>query len=164
MTSRSRARWAAALLAAFAVVQWADGQDRDAAPEPAEAPPPQAVALAPELRLDKLARRTHQEPAGDLFAARSWEALAREEARRNAPPPPPPPKPQAPPLPFAYMGKLVEDGRVTVFLTNGERNWIVRAGDTVEGAYRVDAIEEQAVALTYLPLGIRQTLATGGAP
>ena len=115
----------------------------------------------PSLQLERLALRSQPETAGDPFIARSWEALAGEEARRNALPPPPPPPPQAPPLPFTFMGKLIDDDRVVVFLTNGVRNWVVRAGDTIDDAYRVEAIGDERMTLTYLALQIPQELAIG---
>ena len=132
------------------------------AAERPEQPQPRAETSAvPDLELDKLERRAHTKPDGDPFGAKSWEEMARAEARKNAPPPQPA-KPQAPPLPFVYMGKLVDDGETTVFLTKDNRNYILRQGDTVDGVYRVDKIDERAVSLTYLPLKIKQTLALGG--
>jgi hypothetical protein len=116
-----------------------------------------------EIELDRIAARKSGAPAGDPFRALSWQSVAQEEARKNAPPPPPPPPPQAPPLPFTYMGKLIEDGRVVVFLTQGDRNYIVHPGDTIDGTYRVDAVTEQRLSLTYLPLKQKQELAFGGA-
>ena len=37
----------------------------------------------------------------------------------------------------------------------------VRQGDTVNGIYRVEQIAPGAITLTYLPLGLQQTLQTG---
>jgi len=37
-----------------------------------------------------------------------------------------------------------------------------RAGDTLDGSYRIDSIGEDAVELTYLPLNARQVLSTRG--
>ena len=140
-----------------------------------EGPPPAAPAARTlgtaserpsdrvEINLDRLAARKGVAPASDPFRPLTWQSVAQEEARKNAPPPPPPPPPQAPPLPFTYMGKLIEDGRIVVFLTQGDRNHIVRQGDTIDGTYRVDAVTEQRLALTYLPLKQKQELALGGA-
>lgn len=119
------------------------------------------VAAVPSLELERLALRAQRETAADPFDARSWETLAAEEARRNAPPPPPPPR--APPLPFTFLGKLIDGDQVTVFLTNGTRNWVVRVGDTIDGAYRVDAIGAERMTLTYLALAKPQELAFGEA-
>jgi hypothetical protein len=105
------------------------------------------------VQLDRLARRAGPAPAGDPFRARSWEPEQRPTLRHVAPPPP-----QAPPLPFAYLGRMIDGEDTTVFLVRQDRNYVVRAGDTLDGAYRVAKIEEDALVLTYLPLGTEQTL------
>ena len=77
----------------------------------------------------------------------------------------PPPRPEAPPLPFTYLGKLVEDGRTTLFLAREDRNYVVRAGDTIDGTYRIEEIRDAAAVFVYLPLKSKQTLAfAAGAP
>lgn len=166
---KQRDRWivlAVALVLSLTAARWSGSEDGvaparavvAAAPRVERAPAPAGV---PDLDLDRLAARQPLAPADDPFLARSWQAMAEEEARRNAPPPPPPPPPQAPPLPFAYLGKLVEETRVVVFLTQGDRNHVVRAGDTLDGTWRVDEIDEHAVSLTYVPLGQQRSLAFG---
>lgn len=123
------------------------------------ADPAASAARVPGLELERLARRAQRGAERDPFSA-----LAAEEVRRNAPPPPPPPPPQAPPLPFTYLGKVIDAGGATVFLTNGDRNWVVRSGETIDGAYRVEAIGDRTMTLTYLALGLRQELEIGAAP
>jgi hypothetical protein len=156
-----------ALALTLVAVKWAGGQDRtddglaaarwtDEAVKPARVAPASTAAAEglPELRLDRLASRTSPAPAGDPFQTRSWEPAPApvQTSRRRAPPP------QAPPLPFAYMGKLVEDTTTTVFLARQDRNYIVRAGDTVDGTYRVETVGEDALEFLYLPFKARQTL------
>ena len=68
-----------------------------------------------------------------------------------------PAKREAPPLPFKYLGKMVEDGKLSVFLTNGDESITVHAGERV-GDYRVDKITEAEVRFTYLPLKTKQSL------
>lgn len=85
--------------------------------------------------------------------------------------PPPPPKPAAdrihlpapvaPPLPYAYMGKMVDNGKLTVFLTREDRPYVVHAGDVLDSQYRVDAIRPPQIELTYLPLKQKQLLHMG---
>lgn len=108
------------------------------------------------LNLEKLQRAPAEDAATDLFAAKSW----------YVPPPPPkpmsPPPPSAPLLPFAYMGKLIEDGQTTVFLTKQDRNYVVKTGDTIDGTYKVEEVSARILTLTYLPLNIKQTLMIGG--
>ena len=88
----------------------------------------------------------------DLFAARSFQ-----------PPPPPPPvmraeAPQAPPLPFAYEGRMEKNGRTVVFLAEGETPVIAREGMDLANGYRVEKITENAITFVYKPLGQRQQL------
>ncbi len=109
--------------------------------------------------MTRLGARTASASRADLFSAVDWDRKAQEEElRRNPPKALPPPPPQAPPLPFRYLGKLIEDGRTTAFIVSGERNLIVREGDTLQGAYRVERIEDQSMTFTYLPLKQSQML------
>lgn len=170
MAMPSRARWLVLGIALALVAARLVGREEEAPPAAPEVRAARAPATASDrgsdpvsIDLDRLAARKGGEPASDPFRALSWQSVAQEEARKNAPPPSPPPPPRAPPLPFTYMGKLIEDGRIVVFLTQGDRNHIVRQGDTIDGTYRVDAVTEQHLSLTYLPLKQKQELAFGGA-
>jgi hypothetical protein len=165
----SMQRWAilgTALAVTLAAMKWA-GSNQDLEVKRAQSPhasaadgPSREAQAAPHLELEKL-RRPQQEAAGaDPFARRNWDVAARAEARRNAPPPPPP-APRAPPLPFTYLGKAVEQGKVTVFLSRGDNTYIARAGDTLDGQYRVERVDQGMVVFRYLPLGQRQQLALG---
>jgi hypothetical protein len=78
--------------------------------------------------------------------------------------PAPAPPPTAPPLPFTFMGKLLSGPEAKVFLTLGDRNLVLREGDTVDATYRVEKIAEGAITLVYLPLDERQTIITGESP
>ncbi|MHA6911016.1 hypothetical protein ACQUJS_21820 [Ralstonia pseudosolanacearum] len=93
---------------------------------------------------------------GQAFPSRDW-------APPPPPPPPPapPPKPTAPPLPFVVIGKKWEDGQWQVFLGRNEETFVVKAGDTFDGRYRVDSIAPPSMTLIYLPLKARQTLTIG---
>lgn len=93
-----------------------------------------------------------------LFARRDW----------TPPPPPPsnaplpsPPPPVAPPLPFKYIGKSLQDGVWEIYLARNDRTYLVRDGATIDGAYRVDAIRPPTLTLTYLPLDQVQQLNIG---
>ena len=76
-------------------------------------------------------------------------------------PPPPPPAPTAPPVPFTVIGKGLADGAYEVYLANGERTYVVRAKEVIDGMYRVDAIAPPTLTLTYLPLNQVQQLNIG---
>ena len=118
----------------------------------------------PKVQLDKLDSRSIGEASKDPFAVP--RPKVKKQVVRKPPPvlvdrTPPPPPPSAPPLPFKYMGKLVDGGEVSVFLTHGSRNLVVHAGDTIDSKYRVDQIADSKMTLTYLPLQERQTLKFG---
>ena len=72
-----------------------------------------------------------------------------------------PEKPVAPALPFTYGGRYTEGNNTIVFLNEGAKMHTVRLGDTVNGTYRIEKIDPDAITLSYLPLGQRQTLQTG---
>jgi len=121
---------------------------------------------APALDLKKLQRPRALDPDGDPFGPRSFKPAppkitpqAAQAALAAAAPPPPPP--QAPPLPFVYMGRLSEDSSSTVFLTLGDRNLVVKPGDTIDNTYKLEEVGDSAIVLTYLPMNQRQTLPIG---
>ena len=93
-------------------------------------------------------------PPVDPFARRNF-ASAQAAAQAAAAPPSPPP---APPLPFVYLGKAIEDGKLEIFLGRGERSYSVRAGQKIDDEYRVDKLTQNSVSFTYLPSKTRQTL------
>jgi hypothetical protein len=86
---------------------------------------------------------------------------------------PPPPKPAAPPpaearptppaLPYRVAGTLTHDGVKKVVLVRGERVLTVEEGDTLEGGYRVEAINNDEITLVYVPLDTRERLAVASA-
>lgn len=176
----ARGRWAAYALAltVTALAMWGIGGAEEgvvaAVPakngtRPATSPRQEsangAVDAPPALDLTRLGPRASNASRTDLFAAVDWERkVQEEEVRRNPPRPVPPPPPQAPPLPFRYLGKMMEDGRTTAFIVSGERNLIVREGDTVQDAYRVERIDDQAMTFTYLPLKQSQVLSFTAVP
>ncbi len=99
-------------------------------------------------------REQYAAQAGDLFAPHSWQ-----------PPPPPPPKPaapKAPPLPFLYLGKVLEGGEILVFLGQGPRTHLLRRGDVL-AEYKIDEITPTQITLVYLPLNEKQHLTFGSA-
>jgi hypothetical protein len=76
-----------------------------------------------------------------------------------------PPVPTAPPLPFAYIGTFTPEGeRPVFFLTQGDRVYNVRVGETLDNLYSVDGFSNGQLLLTYKPLKIQQQLAIGGGP
>lgn len=114
------------------------------------------VALLPRAQLIPApAAGAASAASRDLFSTRNW-----------TPPPAPaassaPPAPVAPPLPYVFVGKKQEADTWEVYLTRGELTFVARQGETLEGTYRVDAIQPPTLSLTYLPIGQVQTIAIG---
>ena len=177
VTSKLRAIFlVAALSLTLAAVRWADTltdmSEANAGPvsEPSQRagpdPKPRSGAeAAPALDLGKLRRRPPVEPDGETFGPRSFRPPPPKAAKGTpaaiALAAAPPPLPQAPPLPFAYVGRLVEDRDTTVFLAQGERNLVVKPGEVIDNTYKLEEIGDRTLVLTYLPLSQRQTLPTG---
>ncbi len=120
-----------------------------------------ARADTPGIDLDRLVNRTPGTAERDPFALpqpKVAKRIARTGARAPIAPPVPP---SAPPMPFTYMGKLRSGSDTAVFLTQGERNLVLREGDTIDSTYRVEQIADRAITLVYLPLDERQTIVIG---
>src|SRR5262245_39527928 len=79
------------------------------------------LADRPGLRLGNLEQKAARQPVTGAFEPRSWTPPAPVV---KAPPPPPP---QAPPLPYTYIGKMMDGAEVVVFLVRQERNYVVRS-------------------------------------
>lgn len=137
-----------------------------ASTSPSVAPPSVVEPIVPAQRVgdaqvlvprDQLVRAGERAPVRDLFSQRSWA--------------PPAPKPQpvvvpvvaptAPPLSFVYLGKKLEGGQWEVYLGQGEKTFVVREGQMLDGQYRVDSIKPPQMELMYLPLGQSQNLSIG---
>lgn len=110
------------------------------------------AAALERLRIDRPAAAEGGE-IRDLFASRSGFV---------PPPPPPAASAEMPALPFAYFGKLIENGRVTVYLAGQERNFAVREGDVIDGVYKVVRIAPPLMTLVYLPSRRKLALDIGG--
>jgi len=93
-----------------------------------------------------------------VFGRQDWTPPPPPQAVVKAPPPPPP---MAPPLPFTFIGKSVGGGAWEVYLARGDRTYVVRANEVIDGMYRVDAIAPPVLTLTYLPLNQVQQLNIG---
>ena len=62
-------------------------------------------------------------------------------------------EPSAPPVPnnpYIYAGKLLENGEMVVFLTNGRDNYAVKNGDTLDDEWKVKAIHSTEMILLNL--------------
>lgn len=96
---------------------------------------------------------------GDPFAPVTWVPPEPAIAAPTAAP-----EPSAPPLPFTYLGRLVEGTDEVVFLGAGQRNLTAKVGDIVEEQWRLTHVAGDRIEFLYLPLGLTQTLTTGPQP
>jgi hypothetical protein len=112
-----------------------------------------------DLDLSRLDRATVAVAAqdGDPFAARNFNARPAQQAQVAAAPQAPA-APDVPPLPFRYIGHMVEDGKTTLFLAAGDEPIMARVGEKVASQWRLEKVTEQEVVLTYLPLKKKQSL------
>jgi hypothetical protein len=126
----------------------------------AKSPASRSAAEAPaDLDVSGLYREAPNELESNLFSP----------PKPPAPPSPPPrrqvaeapPKPTAPPLPFRILGQMIDDGTATLFLTQGSQSYSVKAGDTINDQYRLEAITETQATFLYIPLQERQVLVIG---
>jgi hypothetical protein len=119
-----------------------------------------AALLIPEKRvaevdldISRLERRAAEAPAGDPFAPRTFGAPQQQQAAAAAPQ-----KPEAPALPFRYMGKVIEDGKLEYLLLRGDEHLVVTAGQKIDAEYRLDKVTASTLTFTYLPMKTKQTL------
>jgi hypothetical protein len=109
-------------------------------------------------------------PVVDPFAATSWASAAHAvpdaavaqiaEAGSATPAAATSAPPSAPPLPFVYIGRYVEGQRQVVMLMKGDQLLLLAQGDTIDDMYRIERITADRIELTYLPLGMRQSMRT----
>ena len=169
-----------ALVATLLAVVWLEendvGMEETVQPiVPARAAPNKASSTLDKksdmafLTVDQLGQRKFNPEADDIFAPTSWQPkrspagsaqspFGLGQAAKPVPPPIVAPPPTAPPLPYKYVGKITEGEITRIFLSKAEDNYIAEVGKRLEADYRVDRINDDAIELTYLPLGIKQTL------
>ena len=111
---------------------------------------PAAQADDGGIDLSRLNRGEASAPQSDLFARRDFTPQ-KQQAKAMVE------KPVAPPLPFRYFGKLIENGKTEVYVMRGEDLLAVAPGEKL-GEYRVDAVSDSSISFTYLPLKTKQTL------
>jgi hypothetical protein len=126
------------------------------------------VVAKSELALDKLQRTSHKKVGKNLFAAKSWGGATRRHPQSRdaavvAPQIAAPVEPVAPPLPFSYIGKMLdeESGKLVLYLSKGDVPYSVSVGDLIDGIYRVEGVSEAEVTLIYVPLNVKQVLIIG---
>jgi hypothetical protein len=145
-----------------AAVHFSGPEERDV-PAPAASPSAQGtppVVAPPKDSLADLLANARRAPlprkvAGDPFAGRAPAPAPATQVQAA----PVPPKPVAPPFPFKYAGWF-QEGRdpAKVYLSRGDAVFPVKPGDVLEG-FRIDAIQDERIEVTYLASGEQSSLA-----
>lgn len=160
----------ALLLATLAAVVFAPDDEK-------QAPPPRerrvGAAAQPAATVDRTSTTERDTPLAlpeltpvteDIKATEDTESSPPDPFRVTswvvAPPPPPTPEPTAPPLPFKYLGKLIDGGSHIVFLSDKNNYLVAREGDRID-AWRVEEITPKRMTFLYEPLKKRQELVIG---
>lgn len=186
MTSKrlSTRQWVlgVALVASLAATFWAaqSGDDPAAAVQPvagnsrrAAVPAAVAVAVVGAASAADLAQLpTDWQPV----QRKVWAAPPDAQFAAWAPPPPPPappavkappfvaPAPVAPAFPYQIIGSLVQNGQTQAFLASPTRSLNARAGEVIDGQWRVDQVSATGITLTWLPGQIKQQIAPRALP
>ena len=179
MTSKrlSTRQWVlgAALVASLAATFWAAQSDGDAegVVQPvAGSNRRAALPVAKAASATEVVAPTDWQPV----QRKVWAAPPDAQFAAWAPPPPPPappevkgpppvpPAPVAPPFPYQIIGSLVESGQTQVFLAGPARSLNVRAGELIDGQWRVDQVSATGMSLTWLPAQIKQQIAFRALP
>jgi hypothetical protein len=94
----------------------------------------------------------------DIFSVRTWQPPPSSVNLK----PEPPPRPQAPPLPFRFLGKIDEPEKELIFLLErGDRVISVSVGQIINGTYLVEKHDAGRLYFIYKPLKVRQSLSVG---
>jgi hypothetical protein len=167
VTSSQRRRWGvlltalaltlAAILFSPAPAEVVEVSDRRV-PVPVGAP-------AAQPSITQMAATFEEEASADPFEKRGWAE------------PPPPAAPLAepapvertvapvvvepvgpPPLPFRYVGSFSDDAGAVIYLARGEVAVVARVGETLDGTYKVAALQARSVEFEHISTGTKQSL------
>ena len=128
------------------------GREAPTVVEPAKPKVDTRLRVQDELDLGKLeAARTGDDSKVDPFAPRSFGSATAPLTKGPAA------RAEAPALPFRYIGKMIDNGQLAVFLQKGNESYTAMEGERV-GDYRIDKITESEIRFTYLPMKTKQTL------
>lgn len=119
------------------------------------------------LDVEQLGQRKFDAEAGELFNAISWGSSGSENHRAQKDSVLKQTIQQAaaaaaasrpPPLRFQYLGKIIHNNEMKIILSQSGEKVVVKLGEKIDDQYRIDAMDNEAITLTYLPLNVEQTL------
>jgi hypothetical protein len=103
-----------------------------------------------------------EQDMGNLFDSESMVAKEIQSAFSNVRKVPQKPEPpQAPPLPFRFMGRFIDGGEVAYFLQLNNNNIVMRVGDSINNTYTLEDASAGSLRFVYLPLKQKQSLVVG---
>lgn len=167
MDSSQRRRWAVLLTALVLTVAASYfGPAPAEVVEVSDRRDPVAVAApTAHLPVTEYSPVFEEEASADPFEKRGWA---------EPPPPPPvsaPPTPVErtvapvvaepvgpPPLPYRYVGSFSDEGGAVIYLARGEVAVVARVGETLDGTYKVGALQARGIEFEHLSTGTKQTL------
>lgn len=129
-------------------------------------PQPQTLKNITYLAPEVSAKRNLIDPLADVFMSniqlKDEIEFPSPGPQISTPPPQPLLTPPTPPaLPFTYIGKLIEGREIVVFLGLRGKNLAVKTGDTIQNTYRIEEIKPPLLIVTYIPMGIKQSIQIG---
>lgn len=158
-SKRQIARATVPVVALALIASVVTGRERPSAPATVE--PAQRIDTKIAPRADDAAdidvgriQRSHLATANssvDPFKQETFAAEPASGAGTSAP------NPVAPPLPFVYVGKMIDEGKLSIFVARGDDSFTLHKGQKIDD-YRVDKVTESSVVFTYLPLKQKQEL------
>lgn len=126
-------------------------------------------AKTPEVAIAKTDGAPARTGTAEPIKLPDRQGLARARGELFGAPPPPPvkaapapavaPAPVAPPVPYRFAGKVLRGSEEEVLISKGELVFPVKAGETLDGLYKVQSIGSDRIELVYLPLGTREGIA-----
>jgi len=128
------------------------GREAPTIVEPAKPKVDTRLQVKDELDLGRLeAARIGDDSKVDPFAPRSFGTAPLPQTAAPAA------RAEAPAMPFRYIGKMIDNGKLAVFLQKGNDSYTAMEGERV-GDYRIDKITESEIRFTYLPMKTKLTL------
>lgn len=68
-----------------------------------------------------------------------------------------------PPLPYRYVGSFSDDSGAVIYLARGDVAMVARVGETLDGTYKVAALQARSVEFEHISTGTKQSLPIPGA-
>jgi hypothetical protein len=138
---------------------------RNAAAQALPARPSAAAVAAPARSASAVERMPWVALSPEALPAWSAPAPPPQPVRPSKPAaapaaaPAPPEKPPLPAFPYRWIGQLTDEQGVGVaMLASAQRSVAARAGDVLDGNWRIEAVADDQVHITWLPTGDDLTL------